>query len=350
MTNLLFILVFGCLCGIYLIWGVLVLPQERWQILATLPKHRTEGGAWDGINLTWYGCLSANAYLVALAVFLILTGTLQLPLSTMGTFIVALLAVCIPASRLVARVVEKKAHTLTVGGAVFVGLIVAPWLLGALNLLAKQTHAEVLPVYPVLAALGISYAFGEGLGRLACLSFGCCYGKPIDECSALIQKLFAPLTIQYFGTTKKASYASNLEGVRVLPVQALTAALYVLSGLFGIALFLSGFFIPAFVLMVIVTQGWRVLSELLRADYRGSGMLTAYQWMSALAIPYALLLPSLFSVQPVDAPNLWQGLTFLWHPGLLLTLQIFWLFIFLLTGCSAVTGATLSFHVHHERI
>ena len=42
----------------------------------------------------------------------------------------------------------------------------------------------------VLAALAIGYILGEGLGRLACLSFGCCYGKPLDQCGKVVSILF----------------------------------------------------------------------------------------------------------------------------------------------------------------
>ena len=45
--------------------------------------------------------------------------------------------------------------------------------------------------------------------------------------------------MRFFGTTKKIAYAGNLEGERVLPVQAATALLYVASGLIGCALFLA---------------------------------------------------------------------------------------------------------------
>lgn len=350
MTSLAFILLFGILCYAYLSWGILVLPKERWQFLATLPRQRTSEGLWSGTNLTWYGLLSANAYLVAVVVFLTLTASWQLPLPAMGLFTAVLLAICVPASRLVARIVEKKAHTFTVGGAVFVGLLAAPWILSLFNLLASFAGVAQLPVYPVLAALAIAYAFGEGLGRLACLSFGCCYGKPLDGCSSPLQRFFGRWAVQYFGTTKKIAYASGLEGIRVIPVQALTAILYVSAGLIGCALFLNGQPLSAFLLNVAVTQAWRVFSELLRADFRGSGRLSAYQWMGLAAIPYAMIMPWIFPEQLAAVPDLVLGLQQTWRPGVLLVLQGLWLFIFIFTGRSEVTGATVSFHVHHERV
>jgi phosphatidylserine decarboxylase len=57
-----------------------------------------------------------------------LLGAAGVPLAGVMVFSVLMLALCVPASRLVARLVEGKAHTFTVGGAVFVGIVAAPWL------------------------------------------------------------------------------------------------------------------------------------------------------------------------------------------------------------------------------
>jgi hypothetical protein len=38
-----------------------------------------------------------------------------------------------------------------------------------------------MPIVPALAAVMIAYTFGEALGRLACISFGCCYGVSISK-------------------------------------------------------------------------------------------------------------------------------------------------------------------------
>jgi hypothetical protein len=349
MTSL-FLLTFGACCFAYLCWGSRILPEERWQFMASMPRQRRADGPWEGTNLTWYGFFSANAYLVAVALFLLLTGTLALPRSAMALYALALLAICVPASTLVARIVEKKAHTFTVGGAVFVGLVSAPWILVLFNLVAQHGGGSSLPAFAVLSALAISYAFGEGLGRLACISFGCCYGKPLDKSPRWLNRLLGKWSVSYFGATKKASYASNLEGKPVLPVQAVTAALYVTIGIAGCSLFLAGHFAAAFALSITVTQLWRVVSEFLRGDYRGNGRLSAYQWMGLLAIPYTWLLPTWFTSTQLLHPDLSLGLVSLWHPGILLGLQALWLFILFFTGRSAVTGATLTFHVNHERI
>jgi prolipoprotein diacylglyceryltransferase len=350
MLACIFLLIFGLCCFAYLYWGNRALPKEHWQFMATLPKRRKGEGPWEGINLTWYGFFSANAYLVAVALFLLLTGTLALPRPAMAVYCLAVLCICVPASKLVARIVEKKAHTFTVGGAVFVGLVCAPWIMLLFNSIARMFGGEQLPVLPVLSALATAYAFGEGLGRMACISFGCCYGKPLEESPDWLTRFFSKKAVCFCGETKKIAYASDLENKPVLPIQTTTAALYIITGLISCALFLRGFYFFAFGLTVTITQLWRVVSEFMRADYRGGGRLSAYQWMGLAAIPYAWSLFLFFQSDTAALPVLELGLSSLWNPGLVLGLQALWLFILFFTGRSAVTGATLTFHVHHEKI
>ncbi|HEY7745555.1 MAG TPA: prolipoprotein diacylglyceryl transferase family protein [Desulfuromonadales bacterium] len=350
MNHLVFLVLLACGCYALLVWGARTLPRENWQVLAALPRRRETEGTWQGLNLTWYGLLTANAYLAATAILFLLLGTLAVPLPAVLAVAVLMTGLCVPASRLVAWLVEGKAHTSTVGGAVFVGTLAAPWLIGLCNLLPWGRPEPVLPVLPALAAIVIAYAFGEGLGRLACLSFGCCYGKPLDACHPRLRRIFSRRPLIFTGATKKIAYASGLDGMPVVPVQVLTAFLYVTSGLVALWLFLAGHFATAFAFGMVVTQGWRVGSELLRADYRGEGKVSAYQWMGLAAIPYALFIGWLFADGAAVEPQLEAGLAFFWHPGVLLALQGLWLVIFVYTGRSTVTGATLSFHVHRERI
>jgi len=350
MSAPLFVLLLALFCYAVLAWGVRTLPRENWQILAALPLQRDAAGTWQGLNLTWYGLLTANAYLVATTLLFLLLGTIHAPTGAVLTVAVLMLGVCVPASKVVAWLVEGKAHTFTVGGAVFVGTLIAPWVVGLANLLPWAESARPLPVLATLAAIVTAYAFGEGLGRLACLSFGCCYGKPLEECGPLTRRLFARRPLVFSGGLKKIAYASGLEGRPVVPVQVLTATLYVTTGLVNVGLFLAGHFATAFLLGTLVTQGWRVCSELLRADYRGDQSFSAYQWMGLAAIPYALAMAWWFAFAVSPRPDLGAGLAALWHPAVLLALQALWLVIFIYTGRSAVTGATLSFHVHRERI
>lgn len=350
MNDVLFIVVLSLLSGVLFLWGVKALPGERRQILAAVPVDSHGDGRWSGVNFTWYGLLTANAYVVAVAMVLILLGGVGVPVA--GTFatVAALLVFCVPASRVVARLVEKKAHTFTVGGAVFVGMLIAPWVVVMANRSAGAFLGFHVPVMAALAAVSIAYAFGEGLGRLACVSFGCCYGKRLSACHPLLQRAFRRYGVIFTGKTKKIAYAGGMEGVKVLPVQALTYVIYVGTGLLATLLFLRSHCTAAFVAATTVTQGWRVLSELLRDDYRGAGKISAYQVMGVVGILYAWGIAILFGEAPLPAVELARGILTLWNPFVILALQLLWFTIFLYTGRSMVTGATISFHVHPDRI
>ena len=348
MNNLIFLAVMTLLFSSYLGWGFRSLPHERWQMIASIPIRREENGSWQGINLTYYGLLTANAYLAAIALFIILQGAIQQPPGKSLLLVLPILGLCVPASSLIARWVEKKAHTFTVGGASFVGTLAAPWLAAGFNHLPGL--AEPVPVIPFLAAMSIAYCIGEGLGRLACISYGCCYGKPIEECSPISQKIFSRWNFVFFGSTKKISYAGGLEGRKVVPVQAMTAIFYVTTGSVLCFLYLTSHFLTAFLLGTILTQGWRLFSEFLRADYRGSSKITAYQKMSVISMVYAVGIAWLFSSEAVPAPDVMIGLHAMWAPLMLIFLQMVWMVLFVYTGRSGITGSVVSFHVHQDRI
>jgi len=106
----------------------------------------------------------------------------------------------------------------------------------------------------------------------------------------------------------------------------------------------------AFVSSMAVTQGWRTLSEVLRADYRGNGKITAYQVMEILAITFAL---ALTIVLPSDRPSVSQlaaGIEALWRPEVFLLLQALWVIVFIMFGKSMVTAAQIFFHLRGDRI
>lgn len=338
------------LLTIYFWWGFKKLPGERWQIMAAVPASKTGPGQWRGVNFTWYGLLTANAYLVAVAVLLVLMGSVGVPPLGTAILAVAILCCCVPASRLVARIVEKKAHTFTVGGAVFVGILITPFVIALINRTAGQALAFHIPILSAYAAIAIAYAFGEGLGRLACISFGCCYGKPLSTSSEILKRLFTGRGFIFFGSTKKIAYAGGLEAIEVIPIQAITAIFYTVCALTAAGMYLSSHHTGAFLLATIATQGWRSFSETLRADYRGEGTISAYQVMGLIGAAYAVVAAYFLAFVPFPFPDLQSGLKSLWNPALILFLQCIWLLIFLYTGRSTVTGATLSFHVHHDRI
>lgn len=350
MWNELFVAVLGVAFFAYLIWGFRVLPGERWQILATLPWRQAASGEWLGRNLTYYGLFSSAAQLVSVSVIFLLFGAVGV--SRLGTtvLVIAVLGMSVPASRLVAWLVEKKSATFSVGGAAFVGILVAPWAVLAANAWLLPALGTEVPLLPALAAMGVAYGFGEGLGRLACISFGCCYGKPLTHTGPWMRRLFARFHFVFRGETKKIAYAGNLAGEKVVPIQAVTAMLYTGVGLAGMLLFLHGAYSAALVLTLGVTQLWRVLSETLRADWRGSGRLSAYQWLALLSLPYALAVIAWLPAAPLPTPDLLRGLEALWHPGMVLFLIALWAAVFLFYGRSQVTGSRLSLYVCHDRI
>jgi hypothetical protein len=350
MANNLFLLTVAVFSAAALNWGFRHLPGRQWQICATVPSYDGTTGSWQGTNLTWYGVITASANLVALLVVFCLLGSIGVTRGAMLLLAGALLACALPAARWVAWLVEGKQHTFTVGGAVFVGFITLPWIVVAHNLFAGDSVTGRLSVLAVLAAVSIGYAFGEGLGRLACISYGCCYGKALQDCGPLVRQIFQHCHFVFHGETKKIAYASGLDGESVVPVQAVTALLYCVTGLLAAALYLQGLFAAAFLVAALVTQAWRVVSEMWRADYRGGRRLSVYQVMGLLLLPYALLLVWLLPASVPGSPDMVAGLQALWHPAILLALQVGWLAMFLFLGRSQVTGAQLSFYVHQDRI
>jgi hypothetical protein len=347
MENEIFIVIVAVLSFSLLWWGFKELPHERWQIMAAIPMRKIDGEKWDGVNLTYYGVFSANAYAAAMIILFILFGALKIDLrATLALFLV-MMAFCIPMARILAMIVEKKVHTRTVGGAVFVGILIAPLSILIVNQI--MCSGVSIPYMPAMASLAISYAFGEGLGRLACISFGCCYGRLLSECPPFLQKLFRKYYFIFSGRTKKIAYESGLDGKQVFPVQAITSSLYVMTGLVCSYLFLNGLYAISFLIAILVTQGWRFLSEIVRSDYRGQGRVSVYQLMSVGAIIYSLIL-WMWLPDSMITPTVIQGIRTLWQPDIIVILLFMWLGIFLHTGCSKVTGAILSFHVHTDKI
>jgi hypothetical protein len=347
-ANDVFLLALGALAAVVLAWGFRTLPREDWQIAAAVPIAKDASGLWHGLNLTYYGVFHATGYTVGLAMVIVLLGALQVPLR--GTALMAgiLLGSCIPASSLVARLVERKRATFTVAGAVFVGILLGPWAFLLANRLLGPVLGVEVPVVAGLAATSIGFALGEGLGRLACVSFGCCYGKPLSHVSPRLQKLFDRWNFVFAGKTKKVVYEGALEGKPVVPIQAITAVLSVAIALGSAAAFLHGFHRTAFCLSFVGTQAWRLLSEMLRADYRGGGRISAYQVMAMAGILYALAVFPFLPAASLPQADVLTGLNSLWNPGVILCLQGLWLATFLHTGRSVVTGATLTFHVRRD--
>ncbi len=350
MLDEIFTLSLAAMIALIFSWAFRALPKEGWQILACLPSIKGQDGRWHGTNLTYYGFFNALAVCVAVAIFLILMGSIKQ--SADGTLVIisGIIIICLPASRLIASLIEKKPHTSSVGAASFIGIVITPWIILLTNAtLGKSSGFQISPLSSI-AALLIAYAFGEGIGRLACISFGCCYGKPLADCSQFIKNLFHKYHFVFNGKTKKIAYAHQLDGQKVIPVQALTATLYVLAAISGLYLFLKGFFYTAMILTLVVTQGWRAFSEFLRADYRGSGRISAYQIMAVAATIYLALIALYLSAPDIIIPDLLSGLVFFWDPVIIILLTILWIAVFFYTGRSNVTDSVIDISVIKKNI
>jgi len=330
-------------------WGIKNLPHEKWQFIATFPEKKTDD-CWEGINLTYYGLFNANSYTISVFIFLVLTSSIQIsPLKTI-ILTTIILGVCIPASKIVARIVENKPGTLTIGGASFVGIVITPFIITVLNNFLFINDGKI-PVLPVLSAIAISYTFGESLGRLACLSFGCCYGKKLNESGKMVQGIFKNFNHIFYGKTKKISYASSLEGEKVIPVQSVTSILYLFTGIISLLLFFNKFFAFSLILSVTVTQLWRFFSETLRADFRGNMKISAYQIMSFISILYVVVLRFIYKNDFIPKSlSVVYSFDYLYNVPVLIFLEILWVLTFLWTGKSIVTGSKIKFYVNYDKI
>ena len=129
---------------------------------------------------------------------------------------------------------------------------------------------------------------------------------------------------------------AELSGEPLIPIQAMTCIISCLTAVAGSYLFLSGWYTAAFLLSISVTQIWRILSETLRADFRGFSRISAYQKMGGLAVFYVLLVTLIVPSPQLAPPSIGQGLSLLWQPGIIIGLQILWLIFFLVFGRSTV--------------
>jgi len=250
----------------------------------------------------------------------------------------------------VAILVEKKRHTFTIGGASFVGIVVAPWVAVLINTLFGQEGAFFMPMIPLLAAMSIAYTLGEGLGRLGCISYGCCYGKPIEECNRLLQFMFSKLNFIFYGDNKKVAYEAQLHGRKLIPIQAVTCILYSFGALVGSYMFLHGAFTQALLFTMMLTQLWRILSETMRADFRGFSRISTYQKMGLISVLYMATVCFFAGAPPQITPEITRGIHILWTPGIIVGLQALWLVFFFTFGRSTVTSSTVSFELIKEHI
>src|SRR6516165_984591 len=177
MINVVFVAGLAAILFGALVWGNRTLPAERWQMIAAVPLTKDSNGAWHGLNLTFYGLFSATAGTFGVALMIVLLASLGTPVPAAAAVIAIMMVISVPASKVLAWVIEGKRNTFTIAGAAFLAsLILPPGLFLAQWLLIMELGVSIY-VMPTLAAAAIAYAFSEALGRMACLSFGCCYGK-----------------------------------------------------------------------------------------------------------------------------------------------------------------------------
>jgi len=320
-------------------WGLRVLPRENMQILATIPLRRISGDLWRGVNLTWYGVMQMTGMVFAVALTLVLATAARVPTLALVLVIGVMLVVALPAAGLVARLVERRRGTFTVGGAVFAAALFLPWTTLALDVLFGSDNAV-----PIIGAMAVAYPLGEGIGRLACISFGCCYGRRLDDCGPGLRAVFGWSPTVVVGATRKAVYEGQCEGVPLVPAPALSALVLSSAGLAGVPLFLDGNFRAAAALSLSVAFLWRFASEFLRADDRGKGRgqgrLSAYQWMALACLVYVVSAVGLLSA-PTRRPDIHQGLALLASPFAMLALAAIGVVVFVYLGVSKMTTATI---------
>ena len=341
------------LCGVLLFFYYFAfrfLPEERWQVFASIPVHKNGNGRWKGVNITYYGIILSTGYVLAMMLFFILASAAGESWITIGGITIGIMALFVPAAKLMAYIVERKKNTITVGGASFVMFIAAPWIIKLYNLiLAGNGYTEVKEIV-IIASLTTAYALGEGIGRLACISFGCCYGKPVAELPLFFREIFLKWNFVFSGDTKKISYHDHLDGQPVVPVQGITAVLYTVTACISVYLFLDGNFFMSFFISLSVTQLWRFASEFLRADYRGNSKISAYQVMSLFLVFYYVASYMIFRPAVSIEPVLYKGLIFIWEPALFILFAAMWTGSLLYTGISSVTASEISLYVVSDRI
>jgi prolipoprotein diacylglyceryltransferase len=322
-----------------LVFGLRILPRENMQILASVPIRRRPDGLWQGINLTWYGAMQMVAMICAVALALILAGSAAVPMRKVVFLLGVLLAAALPAARLVALIVERRSGTFTVGGAVFAATVLLPWVAQLGDALFGGVQS-----FPAVAALAVAYPVGEGIGRLACISFGCCYGRRLDQSPSWLRGLFGRKPAIVVGPTRKAAYAGHCDGLPLLPVPALSACVLSAVGVISVPIFLSGHFRAAALLSLGVAFVWRFASEFLRADYRGEGRLSVYQWMALACLAYAIPVVTLLAAGD-SVPDIHRGLNIFASPLVWLALAGLGATVFFYLGISKMTTAIIELKV-----
>jgi hypothetical protein len=330
-------------------WAFRHLPGECWQIAVAIPARvRAIGDSdatWPAVNITFYGVISAVAYMLAVLAFVFLAGAANQPIAAVAIFSMLLLLVGMPASKWVALWVEGvPGHT--IGGALFavvVAVLPALWLTNVVCSAVGLPRAE--PGI-LLAAAAIAYVLGEAIGRLACLSFGCCYGRTIDSATPLQRALYSSTATTYRGRFKKIAYASGLEGRPVIAVQSVACTALFVVFVVSVWFFWKGYTALSLIIALGLAQLWRAYSETLRADYRGRDGFTLYQGMALVGVALTLLYSWIHKVPVPVIPTFARGLDVVVRIEVILCTQALAIVILVLMGRSYVTSSRLEYKLH----
>jgi Prolipoprotein diacylglyceryl transferase len=341
------VLVLASLAVVVFRWGFRNLTSEGWQIALAVPArvNGADGRFWPAVNFTTYGVISSIAYALSLLLFIFLVGAMAQPLLPAAVFVGLLLAVGVPASKIVARWVEGiPGHT--IGGAVFAVLVTAIPAMLATQWLAQAFRWDSFDAAVVIAAACIAYVLGEAIGRLACLSFGCCYGRPIDECTSLQRALYSGVTETYRGRYKKIAYAGGLTDRPVVAVQSIACTVLFVVFLVSLWCFWKGMTTASIVLALGLSQLWRAYSEQLRADFRGREGFTVYQAMAIAGAAQSLLFVHLFPATSTLVASAYRGWLAVAQAEVVITCQLLAASILLYMGRSSVTSSRLELLLH----
>jgi phosphatidylglycerol:prolipoprotein diacylglycerol transferase len=141
----------------------------------------------------------------------------------------------------------------------------------------------------------------HAVGRIGCLTFGCCFGRPSES----------PLAVRYDNPLAKAAWAAGLRGTPLHPVPLYEAAfiLFLFLVLNGVALAGSREGVPAALYLVMYGSG-RFLLEFLRYDSANDhiGPLLRNQWLSLLeASAGVVLLVALSTASGPASPSIGEA-------------------------------------------
>jgi hypothetical protein len=324
-------------------WGFRNLTGEEWQIAFAIPARisGSERQIWPAINFTFYGVFSSIAYGLSTLAFVFLIGASGQPLGPTAVFAGILLAVGVPASKWVARWVEGiPGHT--IGGAVFAVVVCSIPAMAITQWLTRELAWPQFDAAVVVAAACLAYVLGEAVGRLACLSFGCCYGRPIAQSTSLQKALYSRLTETYRGRFKKIAYAGGLTDRPVIAVQSIACAVLFAMFLLSLWLFWKGMLAASIVVSFGLSQLWRAYSEQLRADFRGREGFTLYQGMAIVAALLSIVLAWMYASGVVaPTPSAYLGWKAVAQLEVILVCQALALLILFYMGRSSVTSSRL---------